>query len=70
MADARHRAPLRRPRRRAAKQYERQISDLVAEDPETEAYVAHLEETHDLDETAVESLDELVNEVERFLREQ
>jgi proteasome assembly chaperone (PAC2) family protein len=54
----------------AGMQYERQISDLVAEDPETEAYVAHLEETHDLDETAVHSVDELVNEVERFLREQ
>ncbi len=54
----------------AGHQYERQISDLVAEDPETEAYVAHLEETHDLDEHAVGSVDGLVDELERFLREQ
>jgi proteasome assembly chaperone (PAC2) family protein len=54
----------------AAGEYERQITDLVAEDPETEAYVAHLEETHDHDESAVHSVDELVAEVERFLRDQ
>jgi predicted ATP-grasp superfamily ATP-dependent carboligase len=53
----------------ASNEYERQISDLVAEDPETEAYVQHLEETHDSDEHAVASLDELVAEVERFLRD-
>ncbi len=53
----------------AGEEYERQISDLVSEDPETEAYVQHLEETHDSDETAVASLDELVAEVERFLRD-
>ena len=53
----------------AGEEYERQISELVAEDPETEAYVQHLEETHDSDESAVESLDELVAEVERYLRD-
>jgi proteasome assembly chaperone (PAC2) family protein len=54
----------------AGEEYERQISELVAEDPETEAYVQHLEETHDSDESAVASLDELVAEVERYLRDQ
>jgi proteasome assembly chaperone (PAC2) family protein len=53
----------------AGEEYERQISELVSEDPETEAYVRHLEETHDSDESAVESLDELVAEVERYLRD-
>lgn len=50
--------------------YEQQISDLVSEDEETAAYVAHLEETHDRDAIAGNTADELVSEVERFLREQ
>lgn len=54
----------------AATEYETQISELVAEDEETSAYVAHLEETHDRDEIAGDSADRLVSEVERFLREQ
>lgn len=54
----------------ASTEYERQISDLVDEDEETAAYVAHLEETYDRDEIAGDTADELVSEVERFLREQ
>ena len=50
--------------------YEAQISELVSEDEETVAYVAHLEETYDREELAGESADSLVSEVERFLREQ
>ena len=50
--------------------YEAQISELVSEDEETVAYVAHLEETHDREALAGESADSLVSEVERFLREQ
>ena len=54
----------------AVAEYERQISDLVDEDEETAAYVAHLEETYDRDEIAGDTADELVSEVEKFLREQ
>ena len=54
----------------AALEYERQISDLVDEDEETAAYVAHLEQTYDRDAIAGDTADELVSEVERFLREQ
>ncbi len=53
----------------AANEYEEQINQLVSEDPETEAYVRHLEDQHDRNDSAVESVDELVAEVERFLRE-
>ena len=49
--------------------YEVQISELVDEDEDTAAYVRHLEEQHDRDQSDV-SVDELVAEVERFLREQ
>jgi proteasome assembly chaperone (PAC2) family protein len=52
-----------------AMDYERQISELVSEDDETVAYVRHLEEAHDRDEIAVNTADHLVEEVERFLRE-
>jgi predicted ATP-grasp superfamily ATP-dependent carboligase len=54
----------------AVAEYERQISDLVDEDEETAAYVAHLEETYDRDAIAGDTADELVSEVEKFLREQ
>jgi predicted ATP-grasp superfamily ATP-dependent carboligase len=54
----------------ASTAYEHQINELVSEDPETQSYVSHLEEQHDRDETAVARVDELVDEVERFLREQ
>lgn len=50
--------------------YEHQISELVTEDDETAAYVGHLEAAHDTDEVAVSSADDLVAEVERFLRDQ
>lgn len=50
--------------------YEHEISQLVAEDDATADYVRHLEELHDQDEQAVRSADDMVEEVERFLREQ
>jgi proteasome assembly chaperone (PAC2) family protein len=49
--------------------YEHQLSELVAEDETTADYVRHLEEQHDQDQTAVQSADDMVAEVERFLRE-
>jgi len=53
-----------------AAEYERQITQLVGEDDATMDYVRHLEEQHDQDEVAVQSADDMVEEVERFLREQ
>lgn len=53
-----------------AGRYEAQISELVVEDEETAAYVAHLEETYDTEALAEGNADALVLEVERFLREQ
>jgi predicted ATP-grasp superfamily ATP-dependent carboligase len=58
----------------AAASYERQINELVASDEDTAAYVARLEaevdddspELDDLDDDA--QVDDLVEEVERFLR--
>jgi predicted ATP-grasp superfamily ATP-dependent carboligase len=51
----------------AASSYERQVSELVAEDDETADYVRNLEDSHDRD------IDQpgrsLVEEVERFLRD-
>ena len=51
----------------ASASYERQVSELVAEDEETAEYVRNLEDSHDRD------LDQpgrsLVEEVERFLRD-
>jgi proteasome assembly chaperone (PAC2) family protein len=50
----------------ASASYERQVSDLVAEDEETAAYVRNLESSHDQDiEQPGRSL---VEEVERYLR--
>jgi len=54
----------------AATDYERQISELVLEDDSTAEYVRHLEEQHDSSLGAIRSADDLVEEVERFLREQ
>jgi predicted ATP-grasp superfamily ATP-dependent carboligase len=54
----------------AAAEYQDQITELVSEDADTVAYVRHLEEQHDSDGRAVESVADLVAEVERFLREQ
>lgn len=56
--------------RDAATEYEREISELVAEDESTAEYLRHLEEQHDRNAGAVRSADDLVEEVERFLREQ
>jgi proteasome assembly chaperone (PAC2) family protein len=57
----------------AAAAYERQVSELVAEDEDTAEYVASLEEAWDGDDRDREILpvdpDTLVAEVERFLRD-
>ena len=58
----------------AAEEYERQVSERVADDPEAAAYVASLEESGD-DEWSEElisgagDIDQLTAEVERFLRD-
>jgi len=54
----------------AATAYEHEISQLVDEDDSTADYVRQLEEQHDRETTAVQSADDMVEEVERFLREQ
>ncbi len=62
----------------AASSYERQVSELVDEDEDTLAYVRELEQHYDDDEHRGDVLDRdgpvaaavLVEEVERFLREQ
>jgi predicted ATP-grasp superfamily ATP-dependent carboligase len=51
----------------AASSYERQVSELVAEDTETADYVRNLEESHDNDEDLPGR--SLVEEVERYLRD-
>lgn len=53
-----------------AQGYERQISELVDEDDTTAEYLRQLEEQHDQDALAVQSADFMVEEVERYLREQ
>lgn len=54
-----------------ARNYEAQISELVAEDPDTVGYVRHLELEHDRQTHDGRDADDgLVAEVERFLREQ
>jgi predicted ATP-grasp superfamily ATP-dependent carboligase len=50
--------------------YEHEISELAAEDEATVDYVRHLEEQYDADAMAVQSADDIIEEVERFLREQ
>lgn len=52
----------------AAASYERQINELVDDDEETQAYVAALEQRHD-EQLHDGEPSELVEEVERFLRE-
>ncbi|MFP5577650.1 MAG: PAC2 family protein [Acidimicrobiia bacterium] len=52
----------------ASASYERQIDELVDDDDETQAYVASLEQSHD-EQLTVPEPGELVEEVERFLRE-
>lgn len=51
----------------AAASYERQINELVEDDDETQAYVAALEQRHDEGD---DEPDDLITEVERFLRDQ
>ena len=53
----------------AAAAYERQVSDVVAEDEEMSEYVERLEQRY-IEERATPSPADLVAEVERFLREQ
>jgi hypothetical protein len=53
----------------ASASYERQVSEVVADDDEMTEYVARLEERFD-EEDGVTSPASLVEEVERFLREQ
>ena len=53
-----------------ASAYEDQLTRLVEEDDATVDYVRLLEEQHDQDQAAVQSADDMVEEVERFLREQ
>ncbi len=63
--------------RTAALDYEREVSERIADDDDAAAYVAQLEETSDTDwpETSgpeglhIGGIDELASEVEKFLRE-
>ncbi len=50
--------------------YEHQVSELVAEDDETTEYVAHLEHRYDEEPDSFTDGESLVDEVERFLRDQ
>lgn len=50
--------------------YEHEISELAAEDEATVDYVRHLEEQYDANAMAVQSADDIIEEVERFLRDQ
>jgi proteasome assembly chaperone (PAC2) family protein len=50
--------------------YEHQVSQLVAEDEETTDYVAHLELRYDEEPDGFTDGESLVDEVERFLRDQ
>lgn len=50
--------------------YERQVSELVAEDEETMEFVQELEERHDREQDETISGEDLMHEVEQFLREQ
>ncbi|CAN5701389.1 PAC2 family protein [soil metagenome] len=52
----------------ASASYERQISELVAADEETSAYVAHLEQRYDSGDLSTGS--SLIDEVEQFLKDQ
>jgi predicted ATP-grasp superfamily ATP-dependent carboligase len=58
--------------RTAAEEYENEVSELVDDDEETSDYVRQLEERYDADEPRlfVEDAPRLVEEVERFLRDQ
>jgi predicted ATP-grasp superfamily ATP-dependent carboligase len=51
----------------AAAAYERQINDLVDDDDDTKAYITQLEQQYD--SINPESGEELIKEVEQFLRD-
>jgi predicted ATP-grasp superfamily ATP-dependent carboligase len=53
----------------ASASYERQIDELVADDDDTAAYVARLEQAADEQPDTEEAHGDLIAEVERFLRE-
>jgi predicted ATP-grasp superfamily ATP-dependent carboligase len=53
----------------ASASYERQVSEVVAGDEEMREYVERMEERYDADDD-VPAVDSLVEEVERFLRDQ
>lgn len=63
--------------RAAAQDYERQVSERIADDEDAAAYVAHLEDAQDTEWSeadpgnglALAGIDELAAEVERFLRD-
>ncbi|MDE3206702.1 MAG: PAC2 family protein [Acidobacteriota bacterium] len=63
--------------RAAAREYEREVTERIADDDDAAAYVAQLEESADADWTdqglpgslRLGNIDELASEVERFLRE-
>lgn len=50
--------------------YERQVSELVEEDDETIEYVTQLEQRYDTEPDSINDGESLVDEVERFLRDQ
>lgn len=54
----------------SAAEYAEQLDVLVAEDDDTAAYLGRLEEAYDVEGAALGSADELVTEVEDFLRDQ
>jgi predicted ATP-grasp superfamily ATP-dependent carboligase len=54
----------------ATESYEHQVSELVAEDDETIEYVTHLERRYDEEPNSFTDGESLVDEVERFLRDQ
>jgi hypothetical protein len=54
----------------AAGEYVEHLDSLVAEDEETSAYLDRLEHAYDEDAVALGSADDLVSEVESFLRDQ
>ena len=53
----------------AASDYERQVSEVVADDEDMQEYVRRLEELEEDEEAELPSGDALADEVERFLRE-
>jgi hypothetical protein len=54
----------------AARSYERQVNEVVADDEDTSAYVAQLEESFDSSDDGFDGPASLIDEVEQFLRDQ